>query len=114
MAPDPGSRLEELRARLEAFVEREVVPIESDLMRALDDEVAPGVPYPRVLDELRARARDEGLWNLFLGDREHGAGLGHSEYAPLCELMGRSPLAPMAFNCAAPDTGNVEILLEQG
>jgi len=95
-------------------VEREVVPIESDLMRALDDEVAAGVPYPRMLEELRARAREDGLWNLFLGDREHGAGLGHSEYAPLCELMGRSPVAPMAFNCAAPDTGNMEILLEQG
>ena len=114
MALDLGSRAEELRARVGAFVEREVVPIESELMRALDDEVAAGVPYPRMLDELRARAREDGLWNLFLGDREHGAGLGHSEYAPLCELMGRSPVAPMAFNCAAPDTGNMEILLEQG
>ena len=114
MALDLGSRAEELRARVGAFVEREVVPIESDLMRALDDEVAAGVPYPRMLEELRARAREDGLWNLFLGDREHGAGLGHSEYAPLCELMGRSPVAPMAFNCAAPDTGNMEILLEQG
>ena len=114
MAPDPAPRAEELRARVGAFVEREVVPIESELMRALDDEVAAGVPYPEALEELRARARQEGLWNLFLADREHGAGLGHSEYAPLCELMGRSPVAPMAFNCAAPDTGNVEILLEQG
>ena len=114
MALDLGSRAEELRARVGAFVEREVVPIESELMRALDDEVAAGVPYPRMLEELRARAREDGLWNLFLGDREHGAGLGHSEYAPLCELMGRSPVAPMAFNCAAPDTGNMEILLEQG
>ena len=114
MALDLGSRAEELRARVGAFVEREVVPIESDLMRALDDEVAAGVPYPGMLEELRARAREDGLWNLFLGDREHGAGLGHSEYAPLCELMGRSPVAPMAFNCAAPDTGNMEILLEQG
>jgi len=114
VALDLGSRAEELRARVGAFVEREVVPIESELMRALDDEVAAGVPYPRMLDELRARAREDGLWNLFLGDREHGAGLGHSEYAPLCELMGRSPVAPMAFNCAAPDTGNMEILLEQG
>ena len=114
MAPDPAPRAEELRARVGAFVEREVVPIESELTRALDDEVAAGVPYPEALEELRARARQEGLWNLFLADREHGAGLGHSEYAPLCELMGRSPVAPMAFNCAAPDTGNVEILLEQG
>jgi len=114
VALDLGSRAEELRARVGAFVEREVVPIESELMRALDDEVAAGVPYPRMLDALRARAREDGLWNLFLGDREHGAGLGHSEYAPLCELMGRSPVAPMAFNCAAPDTGNMEVLLEQG
>ena len=100
--------------RVAAFVERELVPIESELLRALDDEVAAGVPYPRMLAELRARARDQGLWNLFLGDPDRGAGLGHSEYAPLCELMGRSPVAPMAFNCAAPDTGNMEILLEQG
>ena len=90
------------------------MPVERELMRALDSDVAPGVPYPRMLVELRERARAEGLWNLFLPDRERGAGLGHADYAPLCELMGRSPLAPMVFNCAAPDTGNIEILLEQG
>ena len=111
---DPSARAQELCARVGAVVERDVVPVEADLMRALDSEVAPGVAYPRGLAELRARARGEGLWNLFLPDRERGAGLGSSDYAPLCELMGRSPVAPMVFNCAAPDTGNIEILLEQG
>ena len=110
----PSARAVELGARVEAVVEGDVVPVERELMRALDSDVAPGVPYPRMLVELRERARAEGLWNLFLPDRERGAGLGHADYAPLCELMGRSPLAPMVFNCAAPDTGNIEILLEQG
>ena len=73
------------------------------------------MPYPEVLVELRERAKAEGLWNLFLPDEEHGPGLTNWEYGMLCEDMGRSPaVAPMVFNCSAPDTGNMEILAEHG
>jgi acyl-CoA dehydrogenase len=84
-------------------------------LRALDDEVGPGVPYPEILVENRAKAHEEGLWNLFMPDERYGAGLTNWEYGVLCEEMGRSPaVAPMAFNCSAPDTGNMEILAEHG
>ena len=70
--------------------------------------------FPEILDELKKKARKIGLWNLFLPDVEHGAGLTNLEYAPLAEIMGRSAIASRVFNCAAPDTGNMEILAEFG
>ena len=84
-------------------------------MEALDAEVGPGVPYPEILVGIREKAKDEGLWNLFMPDERFGPGLSNWEYGLLCEEMGRSPMAAaMAFNCAAPDTGNMEILAEHG
>ena len=108
---DPGPETESLLERVRGFMEAHIYPREGELHAALDEEVGPGVPYPAGLDEIRGIARSEGLWNLFMPDDEYGMGLTNWQYAFLCEEMGRSPiLAPMAFNCAAPDTGNMEIL----
>jgi acyl-CoA dehydrogenase len=104
----------ELRAQLEAFFERHIYPAEpvfEEQVAASDDPWA----TPPIMEELKALARAEGLWNLFLPDTEHGAGLTNMQYAPLCEVMGRSPfLAPEVFNCSAPDTGNMELLGQFG
>jgi acyl-CoA dehydrogenase len=110
----PSDRVAGLLERIRAFQDEHVYPVESDAIRALDDEVRPGVPYPELIVELRERAKSEGLWNLFLPDERYGAGLTNWEYGMLCEEMGRSPIAPLAFNCSAPDTGNAEILVEHG
>jgi acyl-CoA dehydrogenase len=111
----PSPEVESLRGRIEAFMEEQCYPVEAEVLRAIDDEVGPGVPYPQILVEIRAKAKEEGLWNLFLADGDFGAGLTNWEYGILCEQMGRSPVvAPMAFNCSAPDTGNMEILVDHG
>ncbi len=110
----PSERVASLRESVRAFIAEHVMPVEEEAMRALDDEVAPGVAYPQVLVDLRERAKGSGLWNLFMPDDEHGAGLANWEYGMLCEEMGRSPVAPMVFNCSAPDTGNAEILAAYG
>jgi acyl-CoA dehydrogenase len=109
----PSPRVRELRERIVEFMERHVLPVEERAL-AEADLVRPGVPYPPVLVALREKAKAAGLWNLFLPDSEHGAGLANWEYGILCEEMGRSLIAPAAFNCAAPDTGNMEILAEFG
>jgi acyl-CoA dehydrogenase len=110
----PSPQVEELRGRLERFLDEHVYPVELEALQALDDEVGPGVAYPKVLVELRERAKGEGLWNLFMPDPDYGPGLTNWEYGMLCEIMGRSLVAPMVFNCSAPDTGNMEILAEYG
>jgi acyl-CoA dehydrogenase len=111
----PSPQVSELRERVLDFMDREIYPVEREAMEALDEEVAPGVPYPQILVEIREKAKAEGLWNLFMPDERFGPGLENWEYGLLCEEMGRSPVAAsMAFNCAAPDTGNMEILAEHG
>src|SRR5215218_6782431 len=111
----PSERVADLLDRVREFMEEHVDPVEREAVEALDREVGPGVAYPEILVELRERARAEGLWNLFLPDERYGPGLTNWEYGMLCEEMGRSPVvAPMAFNCSAPDTGNMEILAEHG
>jgi len=110
-----GERLDGLLERVRSFMDENVYPVEAEAMAALDDEVTTGVAYPEILVEIREKAKAEGLWNMFMPGDEHGTGLTNWEYGLLCEEMGRSPVvAPMAFNCAAPDTGNSEILAEHG
>jgi acyl-CoA dehydrogenase len=112
---NPSPEVAQLRERVLDFMDAEVYPQEREIMEALDEEVAPGVPYPQNLVAVREKARGEGLWNLFMPDERFGPGLTNWEYGLLCEEMGRSPMAaPMAFNCSAPDTGNMEILAEHG
>jgi acyl-CoA dehydrogenase len=110
----PSQRVEELSGRIAAFLDEHLYPVELEALKALDEEVGPGVPYPRILVELRERAKADGLWNLFLPGEEYGGGLTNWEYGMLCEEMGRSIVSPMVFNCSAPDTGNAEIILEHG
>lgn len=103
-----------LRADIEAFMDEHVLPAEPRFAREIEESADPWAT-PLVVEELKERARGAGLWNLFLPDREHGAGLTNLQYAPLCEVMGRSPfLAPEVFNCSAPDTGNMELLARFG
>ena len=101
-----------LHERLVAFMAEYIFPNEQRYFQ----EAEQGGPWqvPPIIEELKPKARAQGLWNLFLPDGEHGAGLSNLEYAPLCETMGRSLLAPEVFNCSAPDTGNMEVLFRYG
>lgn len=108
-------RVERLREELRTFMDVHVLPREEELTRAIDAEVAPGVAYPEAVIELRARAREAGLWNLWLANHHAGPGLTTLEYGVLCEEMGRALyVAPAIFNCSFPDTGNAEALLDYG
>ncbi|MEU7315105.1 acyl-CoA dehydrogenase family protein [Streptomyces sp. NPDC007083] len=108
------ARTEELRERLLAFMTEYVYPAEQTAEEERGAQDSPWSTVP-VLEELKAEARKQGLWNLFLPDEEYGAGLSNLQYAPLAEITGRSPqLAPTALNCAAPDTGNMELLAQFG
>jgi len=107
--------VEEWRSRLQAFMDDHVFPAESRYRQEMDAAGGDPASTPAVVDELKQTARAQGLWNLFLPDVRWGAGLSVLEYAPLAELTGWSPwVAPEATNCAAPDTGNMEILAEFG
>ena len=109
----PSPRVEKLRTELLAFMDRYVYPAERV---AVEQVHASGDEHmtPPIVKELKQRAKAQGLWNLFMPDERYGPGLTNWEYGMLCELMGRNGVAPMVFNCAAPDTGNMEILAEHG
>jgi len=123
----PSARAADLTDRVAAFMAEEIAPVEPDYHRDLAEQRRSGDPWQPlpVLEELKAKARAQGLWNLFL-PREHaheyaarfgtdgGEGLTNVDYAPLAELMGRSAIASLVFNCNAPDTGNMEVLLRYG
>jgi acyl-CoA dehydrogenase len=112
MFPEPSARAKELRQRLAAFMNEHIYPSEKTYLEQI--EAGDRWRVPAIMEELKAKGRAAGLWNLFLPDREYGAGLTNLEYAPLCELMGRSGMAPEVFNCSAPDTGNMEVLARYG
>src|SRR5881397_871082 len=108
-----SAKTRELQHRLSAFMDAHIYPNEITFRR----QIAEGDRWEptAIVEELKPKARAAGLWNLFLPDSEYGAGLTNVEYAPLCEIMGRvSPFAPEVFNCSAPDTGNMEVLVRYG
>jgi acyl-CoA dehydrogenase len=107
-----SNKVKDLAKRLSAFMDAYVYPNE----KAFRAQVASGDRWQptAIVEELKEKARAEGLWNLFLPESKRGAGLTNLEYAPLCEIMGRSPIAPEVFNCSAPDTGNMEVLERYG
>jgi acyl-CoA dehydrogenase len=107
----PSARTEELRGRLADFVAERVDPAEAVYAEQVADSGDPHF-HPPVMEDLKAEARARGLWNLFLPGSDYGPGLSNLEYAPLCELMGQSPLSQEATNCSAPDTGNMEALVK--
>ncbi len=107
-----SDKVQGLIARLGAFMDEHIYPNE----HAYEAQVAEHgwSRVPPIIEQLKAKARAAGLWNLFLPESARGSGLTNLEYAPLCEVMGRSPIAPEAFNCSAPDTGNMEVLERYG
>ncbi|HTB70872.1 MAG TPA: acyl-CoA dehydrogenase family protein [Solirubrobacteraceae bacterium] len=109
----PSDRCVELKERLTAFMDEHVYPAEEVYERQLRESGDPH-HHPAIMEELKARARDAGLWNMFLPDEHDGAGLSNSDYAPLAEILGRSRIASEACNCSAPDTGNMEVLHQFG
>jgi acyl-CoA dehydrogenase len=106
-----SEKTQELQNRLQAFMHSHVYPNEEKFEAEIVQE---RWKPTRIVEELKAKARHEGLWNLFLPHDKNGAGLTNLEYAPLCEIMGRSHIAPEIFNCSAPDTGNMEVLARYG
>ena len=107
-----SDKVRELQERINAFMDQFIYPAEKDYHDELERNRRGGNPWQvtKVVEDLKKRAKSEGLWNFFLPHSDRGAGLTNLEYAPLCEIMGRSHIAPEVFNCSAPDTGNMEVL----
>ncbi|MDQ0269781.1 acyl-CoA dehydrogenase [Cytobacillus purgationiresistens] len=110
---DYSDKVKDLQEKLGEFMDEHIFPHEQTYRDQLDknDRFS---SYPQIIDELKQKAKEQGLWNLFLPESEYGGGLTNVEYAPLCEMMGRSSIGPEVFNCAAPDTGNMEVLVRYG
>ena len=109
-------KTKDLQAKVSAFMNEHVVPAEAAYHAEVAANRAAGDPWKptRAVEGLKEKARKQGLWNLFLPESELGAGLTNLEYAPLCEIMGRSEIGPESFNCSAPDTGSMEVLVRYG
>jgi len=111
-----SDKVQDLQRRVSAFMEEHVYPAEERFHAEIAENRRKGNAWQptQVMDELKAKAKADGLWNLWLPESNLGAGLTNLEYAPLCEIMGRSHIGPEAFNCSAPDTGNMEVLVRYG
>jgi acyl-CoA dehydrogenase len=110
---DYSDKVKAYQKKLNEFMDEYIYPNEK-LYHEQIDKQNPFSNIPPIMEELKEKAKQAGLWNLFLPESEYGAGLTNVEYAPLCEIMGRSAIAPEVFNCAAPDTGNMEVLVRYG
>ena len=110
---DYSEKVQRFRTELWGFMQEHVYPNERTYKEQLGAD-GNNWTVPPIMEELKEKAKAAGLWNLFLPEQEYGAGLSNLEYAPLCEIMGRSPIAPEVFNCSPPDTGNMEVLVRYG
>jgi acyl-CoA dehydrogenase len=111
-----SDKVKDLQQRVSAFMDEHVYPAEKRFQEEMNAARQAGNPWvpTKVIEDLKVKARAAGLWNLFLPESKYGAGLSNLEYAPLCEIMGRSPIGSEVFNCSAPDTGNMETLVRYG
>ncbi|WP_341284574.1 acyl-CoA dehydrogenase [Priestia megaterium] len=109
-----SDKVVKLQKELTSFMEEHIYPNERLYEQQLNEQLSRWSAVPPIMEELKEKAKQAGLWNLFLPESEYGAGLTNVEYAPLCEIMGRSIIGPEAFNCGAPDTGNMEVLVRYG
>jgi acyl-CoA dehydrogenase len=113
MFTEPSARVKDIRQKIIAFMEEHILPAEPVYHRQIEEAPTRWGAVP-VMEELKAKAKAQGLWNFFLPKKEFPGSLTNVEYAPLCEIMGRSPIASEAFNCSAPDTGNMETIALYG